>query len=168
MTAPLQTIYAFSTAPVNVATVASGSTAKQVWLYSANTSANSACVTAFLPLRGGTDPGARIGNLQRDLKTLSFWSEEDERPNPLAIHLALQLLETANTLGMWPSRLRSSPDGGVILAFRKGEMYGKLEAFNDGEILAATSGYSATPDVWRAMGAVAAKEALEKIRTHLG
>ena len=123
---------------------------------------------SHLPSHQGVDPVAPLRKLQMELREILSWEDDFPKPNAVALWLADQVLEFAADAEILPTRLRPSPDGGVILAFRKGDLYAKIEVFNDGEVYVALSGYEGTPRVWPVTGEGRIRKALVDIRDYLG
>lgn len=119
-------------------------------------------------LSEGRDPVAHLGRLLRDLWLTPHIDDDCPEPNRQALHLAERVLGAALDLEYLPHRVRRAPDGGIILAYRRGNAYGKLEVFNDGDLYVAISG-GVEPRVWPVATAdsdIAA--AIETIRGHVG
>ena len=93
---------------------------------------------------------------------------EAEPPSDMAITQARKVLRVLHELRFKPTRIDPSAEGGVGLTFLAGDLYGDIECFNSGEILAATSDRIHDPDVWE-LGATDSEIAatVQRIRTHV-
>lgn len=124
------------------------------------------------PESTGRDPVAALRTLIEQLTTLGAdWADDESpEPNALALNMCERALQVAANHDLLPSRLRPSPDGGVLLAFQKGSRYGKVEIFNDGDAYLAISGFNYTqPQVFPLRSDLSGLPgAIEIIRSHLG
>lgn len=104
----------------------------------------------------------------RELSQLSNdWdSYGAEAPNGKATYWAWQILLELRGLGLAPSSVLPSVEGGVGITFRRDGKYADIECFNTGEILAIQSDGSGQPSAWEVEpGAI--KETLTTIRAYL-
>ena len=89
-----------------------------------------------------------------------------EAPNGKATYGAWQVILELRNLGLAPTSILPSVEGGVGITFRRDGKYADIECFNTGEILAIQSDGSGQPSVWE-VGPDALKETLTTIRAYL-
>jgi len=90
-----------------------------------------------------------------------------EPPNEVSVDRARAILEVLDELGLPPTCIVPSAEGGVSVCFVADSRYADLECFNTGEILAGFSG-AGEPSVWEvAPNKEGIGLALEEIRGHL-
>lgn len=89
-----------------------------------------------------------------------------EAPNGKATYWAWQVILELRDLGLAPSSILPSVEGGIGITFRRDGKYADIECFNTGEILAIQSDGSGQPSTWE-VGPGTIKEALTKIRAYL-
>ncbi len=89
-----------------------------------------------------------------------------EAPNGKATYWAGRVLSELRDLGLTPTSILPSVEGGIGITFRRDGKYADIECFNTGEILAIQSDGSGQPSAWE-VGPDALKETLAKIRAYL-
>lgn len=68
-------------------------------------------------------------------------------PNDRALAVAREILDTqCAPLGMVPTRVVASAEGGVGLVFTSGDRYADIEVFNDGDIAVLVSSHGTGTD----------------------
>lgn len=107
------------------------------------------------------------GEIDQMLKRNADWNGYgSEPPNRFATELAKEIVLTSPQLGMMPSRVVMSAEGGVGVCFYGGARYADIESLNSGEVLAMKSDGVSHPEVWEVRpGEI--KAALEEIREYL-
>lgn len=73
-------------------------------------------------------------------------------PSEDSLKLAEQIAGVSVRLGIGPTRIVPSAEGGVGICYYKGQRYGDIECLNTGEILACTSDGTGNPKVWEVDG----------------
>ena len=113
--------------------------------------------------------------LEESLELLAFlrqlapgWdSYSAEPPNELSVDWARATLEVLDELGVPPTCIVPSAEGGVSVCFVADKRYADIECFNTGEILAGLSGVGG-PRVWEvAPNKEGIRLALDEIRGYL-
>jgi hypothetical protein len=91
-----------------------------------------------------------------------------EVPNERARRAAESLITLLRSMGMPPTRVVPSSEGGVGICFVDEDRYADIECFNSGEILAVSYRGTGEPNVWEVADEDdAIKAAIEQIRAHL-
>ncbi len=70
------------------------------------------------------------------------------KPSKRAVMLSNMGINLAEGLDFQPHLIVPTAEGGIGLAYRRGCMYGDIEFFNDGEVVALTSNGSGLPYSW--------------------
>jgi hypothetical protein len=113
--------------------------------------------------------------LEESLERLSFlgqlapgWdSYTAQPPNELSLDWARATLEVLGELGVPPTCIVPSAEGGISVCFVADNRYADVECFNNGEILAGLSGVG-EPRVWEvAPNKAGIRLALDEIRGYL-
>ena len=112
-------------------------------------------------------PGNLWAKELESLKNLSpNWdSYGAEPPNPTAISRLESVLDLLTNVGLTPTKIVPSAEGGAAVCFINGAKYADIECFNNGTVLAVLSTGRGTPEAWE-VGAVktAIWNTLERIR----
>jgi hypothetical protein len=84
------------------------------------------------------------------------WKAEGvEPPNALSRLNAVRVLEVASDLGIEPTYVAVSAEGGVGICFKKSRLYGDIECFNTGEMWAIFSDRVSPAQTWQLDNTVA-------------
>jgi hypothetical protein len=79
---------------------------------------------------------------------LSWYTYGVEAPNYIARRQAAKILDVLETASLPPARLMASAEGGITMSFVEGKNRAEIEAYNTGEIAAATYSGQSAPTVW--------------------
>jgi hypothetical protein len=91
-----------------------------------------------------------------------------EPPNDMARMVAAKVLTLLESVAMPPSRLLPSAEGGIALAFARGNGRAEIEIYNTGEIAAMAYSGDEEPTAWDLDDSDAAiKSTIEQIRVRL-
>lgn len=129
-------------------------------------------VLVNLDARGHTEArGLWFSVFEKRITALSQLSKDwdsygAEAPNGKATYWAGRVILELRDLGLAPTSILPSVEGGVGITFRRDGKYADIECFNTGEILAIQSDGSGQPSAWE-VGPGTIKEALTTIRAYL-
>jgi hypothetical protein len=103
------------------------------------------------------------------VRTLRRRSREMNIPQPdnNAINSVTEILIKLNEIGLIPTRLSPSAEGGIAVGFRNAQRFADIEVLNTGEISALTSDGQGNIEAWD-FDPSAVKQTLEKIRSYTG
>jgi hypothetical protein len=90
-----------------------------------------------------------------------------EPPNATARELAARLLDALETAALVPTQLTPTVEGGIAISFVEGRCRAVIEAYNTGQIAAATYSDQSEPSVWELEPAGPLLDSIEQIRVHL-
>ena len=122
-----------------------------------------------LEISGGLGRSPWLKELDR-LRTLpSNWDSYGAAPpNAGALSALTLVLGQVIRLGLKPTRIAPSAEGGAAVCFVRDGKYADIECFNSGEVLAVTSTVGGTPEVWQAgTGSDALTRSLKRVRSFL-
>ena len=91
-----------------------------------------------------------------------------EPPNAAAVSALRRILLQVSRVGLEPAKIAPSAEGGAAVCFVREGKYADVECFNNGDVLAVTSGDGRDPEVWE-VGAVtdAIEQTLKKICAYI-
>jgi len=116
---------------------------------------------------------ARFEEARERLRSMAYLAQGwdtygSEPPNPAARELAARILDVLETVSLAPTTLTPTAEGGVALSFVEGNARAVIEAYNTGEVAAATYANMGEPTVWELESADAPlRGSIEQIRVHL-
>lgn len=91
-----------------------------------------------------------------------------EPPNAAAVSALRRILLQVSRVGLEPAKIAPSAEGGAAVCFVREDKYADVECFNNGDVLAVTSGGGRDPEVWE-VGAESdsVERTLKKIRDYI-
>ena len=91
-----------------------------------------------------------------------------EPPNATAVSALRSILLQVPRVGLEPAKIAPSAEGGAAVCFVREDKYADVECFNNGDVLAVTSGDGRDPEVWE-VGAESdsVERTLKKIRDYI-
>ena len=87
-------------------------------------------------------------------------------PNSRSIEVASEVLLSMEDLGIEPTGLRASAEGGIGIYFMTGERYSHLESLNSGELVVLMYDGTGIPEVIEIFDKAGLKAALKKLREY--
>jgi hypothetical protein len=98
------------------------------------------------------------------------WAEEGaERPNSVSYKNAREVLYAAYFVSMPIEYTTASASSGIVVCFKRGDVYADIECFNSGEIWAIVSSRNGNPQTWQVeLGRASVEAALREINSLVG
>ena len=91
-----------------------------------------------------------------------------EPPNDVAVSALRRILLQVSQVGLEPTKIVPSSEGGAAVCFVRADKYADVECFNNCDVLAVTSGDGQDPEAWEVgVESAAVERTLEKIRVQI-